>query len=264
MITFSIITVTFNAQNTLPLTAESVLSQGYPNIEHLIIDGASSDSTLRLAEEYRKKSLEKFPSRSIIICSEPDDGIYHAMNKGLRLASGDYVLFLNAGDSLPDKDTLNYLNSVIERHPSDHDSRPAVVYGDTNIMLQDGNIIGPRRLAPPKSLSWKSFRHGMLVCHQAFYADASIAKTTPYDLSLRLSSDVDWCIRIMKEAEKRHWPIINSEKTIANYLEGGQTSKHHLKSLLERFRVMRRHYGLPATLVSHLWFAVRAIIKLKR
>ena len=101
MITFSIVTITYNAQKVLQPTLNSVLQQDYPHIEHLIIDGASTDDTLRIAEDYKKLSDENDNGHEIKITSEPDDGIYFAMNKALNKAQGDYIVFLNAGDSLP-------------------------------------------------------------------------------------------------------------------------------------------------------------------
>jgi hypothetical protein len=101
----------------------------------------------------------------------------------------------------------------------------------------------------------------MLVCHQAFYALTAIAKDIPYDLRYRYSADVDWCIKVMKEAERRDLPLVNTHTVVANYLEEGQTTIHHRASLKERFDVMRRHYGLISTVFMHLWFAIRQVFK---
>jgi hypothetical protein len=100
----------------------------------------------------------------------------------------------------------------------------------------------------------------MLVCHQAFYARADIAGSVPYDRRYRYSADVDWCIRVMKEAEKRRLPLKNAEAVVADYLEEGQTTLHHRDSLKERFDVMRRHYGLFSTVVMHIWFVFRRFL----
>lgn len=181
------------------------------------------------------------------------------MNKGLRLATGDYVVFLNAGDSLPDDTTLEKIsNDVNERSDG---KLPAVLYGDTNIVDDKGIVLHPRRLAPPDNLNWRSFRHGMLVCHQAFYARTDIARVTPYDLRYRFSADVDWCIRIMEHAEREHLQLLRLPEVVADYLDGGMTNKNHRASLFERFRIMRRHYGLFTTLAMHAWFIARAVLK---
>ena len=98
MIRFSIVTITYNAESVLGKTADSILAQTYPHLEHIIIDGASTDATLQVAQDYMQRSYAASNGHEIRIVSEPDNGLYDAMNKGLRQASGDYVLFLNAGD----------------------------------------------------------------------------------------------------------------------------------------------------------------------
>ena len=101
----------------------------------------------------------------------------------------------------------------------------------------------------------------MLVCHQAFYVRTDLAKNIAYDLQYCFSADVDWCIRIMKEAEKMQLPLHNVHQVVVNYLEGGLTDKNHRDSLKERFRLMSRHYGLFQTVAMHIWFIFRSIIK---
>ena len=245
----SIITVTYNAASVLKRTLDSVKAQSWQQIEHLIIDGASKDETISMAETYKAQCLYE-----VVILSEPDKGLYDAMNKGLRLATGDYLVFLNAGDTLHAANTLETIVSSAQ-------PLPGVLYGDTAITDEQGNFLHLRRLRPPKKLTWKSFRQGMLVCHQAFYALTDIAKNLPYDPRYRYSADVDWCIRVMKEAQKRQLPLVNTQAILADYQEEGQTTIHHRDSLKERFDVMRRHYGLFSTVMMHLWFAVRQLIK---
>ncbi len=245
----SIITVTYNAASVLKRTLNSVKAQSWQQIEHLIIDGASKDETISMAETYKAQCPYE-----VVILSEPDKGLYDAMNKGLRLATGDYLVFLNAGDTLHAADTLETI--VRSAQPL-----PGVLYGDTAITDEQGNFLHLRRLRPPKKLSWKSFRQGMLVCHQAFYALTDIAKNLPYDPRYRYSADVDWCIRVMKEAQKRQLPLVNTQAILADYQEEGQTTIHHRDSLKERFDVMRRHYGLFTTVIMHVWFVFRQLIK---
>ena len=261
MITFSIVTITYNADNVLGKTVDSVFSQTYPHVEHVIIDGASTDDTLQVAQDYMQRSYAASNGHEIRIVSEPDNGLYDAMNKGLRQVSGDYVLFLNAGDFFPDSEVLSNIARNVGLEGVSREKLPAVLYGNTDIVDNDGRFIRHRRLQPPANLSWRSFRHGMLVCHQAFYARLDIAKTVPYDCRYRFSADVDWCIRIMKEAEIRHLPLLNLHLVVANYTEEGQSTIHHRKSLNERYQVMCHHYGMIPTIFMHLWFALRNIIK---
>ncbi len=245
----SIITVTYNAASVLKRTFDSVKAQSWQQIEHLIVDGASKDETISMAETYKAQCPYE-----VVILSEPDKGLYDAMNKGLRLATGDYLVFLNAGDTLHAADTLETIVRSAQPHPG-------VLYGDTAITDEQGNFLHLRRLRPPKKLTWKSFRQGMLVCHQAFYALTDIAKNLPYDPRYRYSADVDWCIRVMKEAQNRQLPLVNTQAILADYQEEGQTTIHHRDSLKERFDVMRRHYGLFTTVIMHIWFVFRQLIK---
>ena len=247
------VTVTYNAANVLQRTLDSVLAQDYPDIVHLIIDGDSKDGTQEMVNDYIKRSNESGNGHRIQLMSEPDKGIYDAMNKGLRSLDGDYVCFLNAGDFLPASDTVSRIAAAVA------ESSPAVLYGDTDIVDGEGHFLRHRRLAPPENLTWKSFRHGMLVCHQAFYARTDFAIATPYDQQYRYSADVDWCIRIMKAANKESVPLQNLHMVVANYTEEGQTTLHHRESLWERFHIMTRHYGWLSTIAMHLWFIVRSL-----
>jgi len=259
MTRFTVVTITYNAEAVLQRTLDSVLRQTYRGVEHLIIDGASTDGTLALAEAYKAQSDAADNGHKVIIHSEPDHGIYDAMNKGLTQASGDYIVFMNAGDSFPEADTLEQVlhHCRLTEYPSAE--RPGVLYGNTNVTDNDGRFLHPRRLQPPAVLTWRSFRHGMLVCHQAFYARTDIAKNLQYDLRYRFSADVDWCIRVMRETERMGLPLSNAGIVVANYTEEGTTTRNHRASLRERFDVMRRHYGLFTTLCMHAWFVLRLI-----
>ena len=261
MIRFSVVTITYNAEKVLQRTLDSVRYQTHEGVEHLIVDGASKDQTLAMAEQYKQQSDASDNGHKVIIQSEPDHGIYDAMNKGLTQASGDYVVFLNAGDCFPAADTLEKIVHLCRLSEYPAAERPGVLYGNTDIVDDEGHFLHPRRLQPPAKLTWKSFRHGMLVCHQAFYARTDIAKNTQYDTRYRFSADVDWCIRIMRETERMGLTLCNTKMVVANYTEEGATTQNHSESLKERFHVMRRNYGLLTTLVMHAWFFIRAFLK---
>lgn len=112
--------------------------------------------------------------------------------------------------------------------------------------------------APPvrtRNAYLESFKQGMLVCHQAFFARRDLVE--PYDLRYRFSADFDWCIRIMKKADVLH----NTHLTLIDYLNEGMTTRNHKASLKERFRIMSRHYGWASTVIHHLWFVLRLLYK---
>lgn len=240
---FSVITVCYNAQTTIEDTIQSVIAQTYHHVEYIIVDGASKDRTLSIINRYR--------DRITTVVSEPDKGLYDAMNKGLRLATGDYVCFLNAGDSFHEDDTLQQMVHTLRELTE----LPDVLYGETALVDAEGHFVRMRRLQAPEHLTWHSFRQGMLVCHQAFFAKRTLAE--PYDLRYRFSADFDWCIRIMKKSKVLH----NTHLTLIDYLEEGMTTRNHKASLHERFRIMAKHYGWLSTVAHHAWFVVRAVVK---
>lgn len=240
---FSIITITYNAASVIKPTLDSVISQTYTNYEYILVDGGSKDDTVAIA----KASGIKFAH----IVSERDNGIYDAMNKGIALVTGDYLCFLNAGDAFYAPDTLQTIVDAI----AEEKELPDVLYGETAEVDKNRNFVRMRRLQAPKELHWKSFKNGMLVCHQAFYARREIAPL--YNLKYRLSADVDWCIKVMKQAKK----MINVNAIVVNYLQNGLSLQYHRKSLMERFIIMSKHYGLLSTIGRHIWFVVRAVVK---
>lgn len=257
----SIITVTYNAEATVERTLDSVAGQTYADIEHIVVDGVSRDRTAEIVrrrgyEDVRAGALsnESVGARGCkMLLSEPDRGLYDAMNKGIRMATGDYLCFLNSGDTLHCADTIAH---VVEAASV---GSVGVVYGDTHIVDAQGAFVRNRRLTPPECLTWRSFRQGMLVCHQAFYVNRSIAPS--YDTHFRFSADFDWCIRCLREGEKRGLRNVYVREPLADYLNEGMTTANHSASLCERFAIMARHYGLLSTVAFHLWFVLRAIFR---
>lgn len=236
---FSIITITYNASKWLERTILSVLSQSYSNIEYIIIDGASTDGTVDIIKQYT--------SGVTFWSSEPDKGLYDAMNKGLKQATGDYVWFMNAGDTLYTADTIQRIVTALKKKVS----LPDVIYGETAIVDGNGKSLGMRRLKAPEKLTWKSFRMGMLVCHQSFISKREIAPL--YNTEYRLTADYDWCIQCLKKAGK----VYNTHLILSNFLEEGMSSVNRKASLKERYTIMCRQYGQLPTVLLHGWFAVR-------
>lgn len=239
---FSVITVCYNAEATIEDTIQSVISQTYHHVEYIIVDGASKDRTMDIVNRYREHIA--------IVVSERDKGLYDAMNKGIGLATGDYLCFLNAGDSFHEDDTLQQMVHSIHTP-----QLPDVLYGETELVDHEGHFLRMRRLSAPEVLTWKSFRQGMLVCHQAFFPRRDLVM--PYDLRYRFSADFDWCIKIMRKSKVLH----NTHLTLIDYLAEGMTTRNHKASLKERFRIMVRHYGWTSTLAFHLWFVLRLLLK---
>ena len=260
-ISFTIATVCYNAAETIERTLHSVGAQDYPFVEHLIIDGASKDATLNHLHLWEKQQEAMPTSHKLVVVSEPDKGLYDAMNKALRLATGDYVLFLNAGDCFHSPTTLSDIVRSIQSAQYPDSQLPAVLYGDTDLVDNDGQFLRHRRLSPPEQLRWQDFQQGMLVCHQAFFVRTDLGREINYDLSYRFSADYDWCLRIMQRAETLALPLHNTHLVVADYLAEGMTTRNHRASLLERFHIMKRHFGTTKTIAQHAWFVARTLLK---
>ncbi|HJP63720.1 MAG TPA: glycosyltransferase family 2 protein [Mucilaginibacter sp.] len=229
----SVITIVYNNVSDIERTMLSVLGQTYKNIEYIIIDGLSTDGTLGIVKKYRDKLAK--------LISEKDEGIYDAMNKGLTAATGDYVLFMNSGDEFYSAETV----ADVFATEADAD----IYYGETEMIDAKGNSLGQRRHKAPENFTWRSFKYGMSVSHQAIYVRRPIAE--PFDRTYHLSADIDWILKAAKKAKK----IINTNQYVAKYLVGGMSKKRHRQSLKERFDIMKKHYGLVPTLFNHLVIA---------
>lgn len=233
----SIITVVFNSEKFIEKTIQSIINQTYNNIEYIIIDGSSTDNTLKIINQYADK-IDK-------IVSEPDNGLYFAMNKGLNLATGDFILFINAGDKLCNKNIISEIFSNPETSSVD------VIYGDTDIINQNDEIVHSRRHRPPQKLTFKSFKRGMLVCHQSFIAKRQL--TCQYDTNFKYAADYNWCVKILKKSNKN----FNVNQTISLFLEGGQTRKTIVPGLKERFIIMKNNYGIVSAIFWNILLGIK-------
>ena len=229
----TVITVVYNNARDIERTLLSVLNQTYANIEYIVIDGGSTDGTLDIIRIYKDRIAK--------LISEPDKGIYDAMNKGLNLAAGDYVLFMNSGDELYSPQTVAQVFAAA----TDAD----IYYGETEMINDKGESLGQRRHKVPAQFNWRSFKYGMNVSHQAIYIKRSLVE--PYDPQYQLSADIDWIIRAAKKAKS----IVNVHQYVAKFLVGGTSKAKHRQSLQERFDIMQRYYGLVPTVLNHLVIA---------
>jgi glycosyltransferase involved in cell wall biosynthesis len=231
----TVITIVYNNVRDIERTMLSVLDQTYKNIEYVVIDGASNDGTLTV--------IEKYEHRISKLISEPDKGIYDAMNKGLALATGDYVLFMNSGDEIYSNETV----AAVFNTAADAD----IYYGETEMYNERWESLGQRRHQAPESFNWRCFKYGMSVSHQAIYIKRTIV--TPYDLKYKYSADIDWIIKAARTAST----IVNTRMYVAKYLAGGVSKQKHLASLKERFHILTRYYGLLPNVFNHLIIAFK-------
>lgn len=181
----SIITAAYNSGATLCDTIESVLRQSYPDIEYIIVDGASKDDTMGIVHRYEPK----FGSRLKVI-SEPDKGIYDAMNKGIRMATGEVVGILNSDDFFTSNDVIQKVADAFEAEEVD------AVYGDIHF-VKDDNLKKYTRYFSSRYFRPWLLRFGFMPAHPSFYCKRAIfEKYGLYDLQYRTSSDFEMMVRL--------------------------------------------------------------------
>lgn len=232
--TFSIITVVFNDENNIEKTIESVRSQTFKNFEYIVIDGGSSDETLNI--------LKKNKDIIDILISEKDHGIYDAMNKGVIAASGEFISFMNSGDTYFRKNTLESIRNELQNVD--------ILYGLTELVDGQGN----RTLFRPQSPL--RFHFNLPFNHQSMLIRSSIHKKNLYNTHFRVYADLVLFFKL----SKKNLIFKESKTIIASYDTNGVSSKVTLNALFERFRAGNLVHGRLKNLILFSFFSVRRVI----
>ena len=209
----SIITVVRNDVSHISSTIVSVLSQSYPSIEYIVIDGASTDGT--------KEVIEKYADRMKYWKSEPDKGVYDAMNKGIALSTGDFVYFLNSGDTLLSSTTL------AEMHLEQVEDKNTIVYGNVLAKYWDGEYVEKPKPFFDTCMKFK----GIGINHQTMFFPGDVIRQYKYDLRFRIAADYDMAYRMWKQGIK----FLYRDVTVARYEWGNGISSNPNK-LLDVYR----------------------------
>lgn len=226
----SVVVVTFNAKKMLPATLESLISQRGNDCECLFIDGASTDGTVEMLTN-ACRVLNQQGKRAHVL-SEPDNGIYDAMNKGASLAKGDWLYFLNAGDSLRGPDMLNGLSGFLCEQ-----SESSVVYGD--IALRDDPDSGTDVVAKAGPLSELYKR--MPFCHQSALVKTSLAREHPFDCRYRIAADYDFFLWAYSAGKRfKYFP-----ETVAVFDTNGISSTNWIQ-MAKEYRAVQLKNNSPA------------------
>lgn len=238
--TVSIITICYNAAATIEKTLQSVTEQDYPNIEYLIIDGQSKDNTLDIVARY-KAQISK-------VVSEPDKGIYDAMNKGMAAATGDYIWYVHADDQIY---AANTLSQIMANH-----NQEDFIYGKALLVNEQGEerSLETRKPHPDAAtLTWKTMKQGMAISHQSMLVRRTLSPE--YDLTYRYVADFDWLIRVLKKSQS----VRDTGTYWCRFAEGGISTQHRNASLKERFTILQKHFGLLPTLWQHALITLKAL-----
>ena len=230
---FSSIIPTMNAGNKLHITLSSLSSQTYRDFECLVIDKLYTDSTKKIVSQYN--SL--FPH--LAFCSTHDNGIYDAMNKGISFATGEYLLFLGAGDQLHNSTVLEQVNLALVAQ------NPDILYGD--ILFLPNHPV-----AQPDKLSNRFFKSGKMICHQSIFAHRKTLTEYPFKQQFIYGADRDWLIHAFRSNKK----ILHIPLTIADYDTTGVTSlaSNRKKIWIESGKILKHHYGfimIPLTFIKY-------------
>ena len=231
----SIITITYNSAKTLPRALESVRSQTYGDIEHIIVDGASTDGTVEIIKNYSKgqsaPSGQYQNTKEVCWISEPDEGIYDAINKGIRMATGDAIGFLHSDDKFYSQDTIAHIAAAFASSKAD------VVYGDLEYCKGEkvtrswkSNTFNPR-----------SLKYGWMPPHPTMYVRREVYKQVgEYDSWFRISADYDMILRIFTAGYKTHY----IPQVLVSMETGGASNKNtkaRLSKTQEDYIVLRKN-----------------------
>ncbi len=219
----SIVTVAYNCQDLIRDTIQSVIEQTFYNIEYLIIDGNSTDETYSIVLQYERDNafIKSF--------SESDEGIYNAMNKSLKYISGDYVLFLNAGDYFCSKTVLEHYADYIIKY-----NEPDIVYGNA-IFYADKQIV----LTEKTVFDWESVLRAKAICHQRVLAKVKLFKEYRFDEDFTYCADRDWLYHMYFNKKK----FMHMDEEVVYYEATGISSKKDVQNIIteEQLRILRRY-----------------------
>lgn len=227
----TVVTVVYNDAFHLEATIKSVLSQTYPNLEYIIIDGGSTDGTVEIIRKYKAKLA--------FWVSEKDEGIYDAMNKGIRAAKGAWINFMNSRDLFFDPDVIN---EIFNYNQADYD----VIYGNVLINYPNGFL----RLAKPRSLS--ALWQGMICSHQAVFGRSELLRKMPFDLKYKLAADFDLLYKLKQANHK----FLYVDLTIAKASSDGVSDQARIRAIKEYYQIVRK---FPTSIFCHFHYNVRLI-----
>lgn len=234
----TIVTVVFNGELYIENTILSVINQTYDNVEYIIIDGRSTDRTLDIIGKY-----ENLINRLV---SEPDHGIYDAMNKAIGLATGQWINFMNCGDSFYDNDVIR---SIFSRNTINYD----VIYGDTRFVYDDGT----KRIFAAKNLD--DFWQGLRFYHQSVFVKTTLAKCQKFNMNYKIAADFNFLFNLY---QNRH-NFFDAKIIIANMSIGGQSYNQRVLAFQECRRSAREHIKSPKQKLNLEWYYFVQILKIR-
>ena len=239
----SIITITYNAENTIFNSLNSVFNQSYKNIEHIIVDGGSKDNTVKICKEFNHISK---------LISEPDKGVYDAFNKGIKLATGDVIGFLNADDTFYNENSIQDIVDAFSNNETD------IVYGNLDYVNEESKVIRNWISKPyEKGLVKKAW----MPAHPTFYCKKEVYdRLDGYNDSFKIAGDFELCLRFL---EINNIPSYYLNKKLVNMLVGGISNS----GLSSKFTILKeelRAFKINERSINPILFLLHKIKKLKQ
>jgi glycosyltransferase involved in cell wall biosynthesis len=240
----SIVTVVYNAQNTIDRCLESVMRQKFNNIQHIVIDGGSTDGTIQIINKYRDNIS--------LFISEPDNGIYDAMNKGINLADGDIIGTLNADDYLADDNILTDVANIFSQQ------NVSILYGNLDFIDPNGKIVRKWRSGKYKS---GMFNWGWMPPHPTFYCKKELFdKLGGYKLDYGSAADYELMLRFIHDHKAN---VFYLNKVLIKMFVGGVSNKslsNRVKALLNDLKAMRNN-GILFPFITVIFKPLRKIMQ---
>jgi len=233
----TIVTVVFNGEKYIEKTIKSIINQTYLNIEYIIIDGGSTDKTLSIISRYEME-IDYW-------ISETDNGIYDAMNKAIKLATGKWIIFMNAGDIFFGVDTLNLVFGS-EAENTDYD----IIYGNVHIRYPDFS-----RIEKPGNLNqlWS----GMKFCHQSVFVRTQLHKAKPFNSANRIAADLEFFYSAYKSGTRFNYVDI----IIASVLTGGLSESNRIKTILASRDAVSKSGGGLVLIIIYYIFCINSMMR---
>ncbi len=217
----SLVTVVYNGEKLIAETLQSAVSQTYKNIELVIIDGGSKDDTVNVAKQ--------FSSRTSVLISEPDKGIYDAMNKGVKAAKGEWIYFLNVGDRFYDE---RVLEDIFSRDLAEVD----FIYAQVETINEPTGI----NYINGSKVTMSDFYHRYPICHQAtFTRKKAFEETGEYNLTYKLAADTEWFARFFKRHENK---ALFVPRIVSYYDVQGASYHKRMQGYKEYIRFAQKHF----------------------
>lgn len=232
--TFSVVTVVYNGESILEETITSCINQDYSQKEYIVVNGASTDHTTDIIQKHR--------DHITCIIDEPDHGIYDAMNKAISIATGKWIIFMNAGDFFYSTNVLTLIADMIEKFPETD-----VMYGNTLYHYQNRYLLA-------KPLPLQRICREMIACHQSIFIRTELVKQHPFDTKLQLAADYKMLFMFYSMGFK--FKYIDQLIAVFNQ-DGGKTLQNFIRTTKERYSVHRDHGTFKNRLLMYAYIVSR-------